>query len=150
MKERSGEEFSKSTYKYNMMSKYNQECLNKLNEFFDKNFNKRMLRVYKSGPHEGITYVSGNGLNMREKQTLNDFCGLMWNSNFLTLQTAINKKIRRGTLSVLKEDDTEIQIPRQKEQRTGSTIVMLSQLVRNKEITTSEFNEVVSNLYIKK
>ena len=136
------------------MNKYNQSELNKLIDYFANEVKAPLFSVYASGILAGKTYVTIKHVPVRKRDIVEDFCVENWQTNFKAVQISFNEGIRKGRLTPSRVDlQPSIEFSVQPEKTTtnnsnmANTIVRLSRLVADKQMTPSEFEEIICNIY---
>jgi hypothetical protein len=150
--------------------KYTQESIDRIENFFQSNFNKSSLGEIKSktSPRHGEKYISYKGLNKEELEILEDFSRNELGSSFKCLQAYLNGKVRLGKLT-LNFDGKEVR-PKAvhesaveeptttSEQTTEDTpilrkpskfdvLVKCCRLVEENKMSNEELLEIIINLY---
>jgi len=145
------------------MSKYNQQSLDDLTNFFSINLNSCPFRVYQSGTYEGQVHISKSRLMPNQVQLANDFCMRKFDGTGLkNVQRSFNLLLKKGTIKAkgfendtyLKEVElnadepiTEDFTPTDSKDDLVNTIVRLSRYVADNVMSRKDFDEVISNLY---
>ena len=121
--------------------KYTTNTITEIENFFQENFGVSCIKTKKSGLKEGVKYISYSSLNAAQQDVLDKFTMSKYSSTFRVVQSNINERIQRGTLTMpsdeAKTNTTE----------TVSIIVKCSRLVRDNKMSESELSEIISNLY---
>lgn len=130
--------------------KYTQETVNDIENFFQSQFNKTSVGKVKSGTREGDLFLSYKQLSKSEANTLNEFSINTIGMPFKNVQTAINKRVRRGelTLDFSREQEAKTEsVPTENVVTTMNVIVKCSRLVRENKMSNEELCEIIENLY---
>ena len=130
--------------------KYTQETVNDIENFFQSQFNKTSVGKVKSGAREGQLFLSYKQLSKSEANTLNEFSINTIGMPFKNVQTAINKRVRRGelTLDFSREQEAKTEsVPTENVVTTMNVIVKCSRLVRDNRMSNEELYEIIENLY---
>ena len=130
--------------------KYTQETVNDIENFFQSQFNKTSVGKVKSGTREGQLFLSYRELSKSEANTLHEFSMNTMGMPFKNVQTAINKRVTRGelTLDFNREQEAETKsVPTKNVVTTMNIIVKCSRLVRDNKMSSEELCEIIENLY---
>lgn len=143
------------------MSKYNQQSLDDLTNFFSTNLNSCPFRVYQTGKYEGQVHVSKSRLMPSQVELANDFCQRKFGGTGLkNVQRSFNLLLKKGTIKAkgfendtyLKDEVVNTDVidePTSTDSKDDlvNTIVRLSRYVADDVMSRKDFDEVISNLY---
>lgn len=139
------------------MSKYNQQGLDTLNNFFSDNFNTSPFRVYETGTHVGQVYISRKHLTQAQAQRVNEFCHQMWGTAFKVVQIQFNKYLRRGAVMaegfeppvppVPPVEEVDEKKPVELTPEVVSSILRLADFLNSSKMTPKELRQIISQVY---
>lgn len=143
------------------MSKYNQQSLDDLTNFFSINLKSCPFRVYQTGKYEGQVHISKSRLMPNQVELANEFCQRKFDGTGLkNVQRSLNLLLKKGTIKAkgfendtyLKEAEVSADVidePTLTDSKDDlvNTIVRLSRYVSDGVMSRKDFDEVISNLY---